>query len=87
MAISIELPPNVEAQLRSQLANVDEVARLGLAIEAFRAAKLSLGQFAELLGVSQYAAEGLLKERGISLDFTETELAAERDALRRLSGV
>lgn len=84
MAITIELPPSVEAQLRAGLENLDAVAKLGLAIEAYRSANLSLGQFAELLGVSQYEADGLLKERGVLLDVSLGELAEERIALDRL---
>jgi predicted HTH domain antitoxin len=86
MAVTIELPPNVEARLRAELADLDEVAKLGLAVEAYRNAKLTLGQFADLLGVSQYAADGILKERGVSNSPSEEELAAERDALQRLIG-
>ena len=86
MAISIELPPNVEARLRAELADLDEVAKLGLAVEAYRSTKLSLGQFAELLGISQYEADGILKERGVTLSLSEAELTAERDALQRLIG-
>lgn len=48
--------------------------------------KLSLGQFADLLGISQYEADGILKARNVSLAPSETELAAEREALRRLLG-
>ena len=86
MAVTIDLPPNVEARLRAELADLDEVAKLGFAVEAYRNAKLSLGQFAELLGISQYAADGILKERGVTLSLNEDDLTAERDALRRLIG-
>jgi len=86
MTISIQLPPDVEAHLRSELADVDEVAKLGLAVEAYRSGKLSLGQFAELLGISQYKADGILKDRGATLSLSEAELAVERDALQRLIG-
>ena len=86
MAVTIELPPNVESRLRAELANLDDVAKLGLAVEAFRNGKLSVGQFAELLGISQYAADGILKERGILFSDNEDELTAEREALERLIG-
>ena len=86
MAISIELPPKLEADLRADSTDLDQVAKLGFAIEAYRESKLSLGQFAELLGISQYEADGLLKLRGVMLDPNEAELAAERDTMRRLLG-
>ena len=86
MAISIELPAGVEAHLRAEMSDVDAVAKVGFAIEAYRSGRLSLGQFAELLGVGQYEADGILKERGIALCQSEDELSAERDTLRRLIG-
>ena len=42
------------------------MAKLGLAVEAYRNMKLSLGQFADLLGVSQYEADGILKDRNVA---------------------
>jgi predicted HTH domain antitoxin len=86
MAISIELPAGVEALLRAEMSDVDVVAKVGFAVEAYRSGRLSLGQFAEVLGVSQYEADGMLKERGIALCQSEDELSAERDTLRRLVG-
>ena len=84
MAITIDLSPGVEAQLRASMEDIDAVAKLGLAIEAYRSAKLSLGQFAELLGISQYEADGVLKERGVMLEMSSAELAAERRILDQL---
>lgn len=86
MSITISLPHDVEAQLRAEVDNLDEVAKLGLAVEAYRNMKLSLGQFADLLGISQYKADGILKDRNVSLAPSEAELAAEREALQRLLG-
>lgn len=82
MSITITLPHDVEARLRAEFANLDDVAKLGLAVEAYRNMKLSLGQFAELLGVSQYEADGILKDRQVVLPLSEAELATERDALQ-----
>lgn len=86
MSITISLPQDVEARLRAEVDNLDEVAKLGLAVEAYRNMKLSLGQFADLLGVSQYEADGILKDRNVALVPSEAELAAEREALQRLLG-
>jgi len=68
------------------MSNVDAAAKLGLAIEAYRAGTLSLGQFAELVGVGQYEADGILKERGVMLDLSSEQLAEERETLSRLLG-
>ena len=86
MSITISLPKDVEAQLRAEVDNLDEVAKLGLAVEAYRNMKLSLGQFADLLGVSQYEADGILKDRNVAIAVSEADLATERETLRRLLG-
>jgi predicted HTH domain antitoxin len=86
MAVTIDLSPAVEAQLRAGIVNLDAAAKLGLAVEAYRTGTLTLGQFAELLNVSQYEADGLLKERGILLDLDAGQLAEERETLARLLG-
>ena len=86
MAITIDLSPAVEAQLRAGLVDLDAAAKLGLAVEAYRSGTLTLGQFAELLGVSQYEADAVLKERGIVLDLDAEQLAEERETLARLLG-
>lgn len=86
MAITIDLSPAVEAQLRAGIIDLDAAAKLGLAVEAYRSGTLTLGQFAELLGVSQYEADGILKERGVVLDLDAEQLAEERETLARLLG-
>jgi predicted HTH domain antitoxin len=86
MASTIDLSPAVEAQLRAGIVDLDAAAKLGLAVEAYRSGNLTLGQFAELLGVSQYEADGILKERGVVLDLDAEQLAEERETLARLLG-
>jgi predicted HTH domain antitoxin len=86
MAITIDLSPAVEAQLRAGIVDLDAAAKLGLAVEAYRSGTLTLGQFAELLGVTQYEADGILKERGVMLDLDAEQLAEERETLARLLG-
>jgi len=82
MAITIDLPASVEAELRARFDNLDAVAKVGLAVEAYRTSMLSLGQFADLLGISQHEADALLKERGIMLDLTPEQIAEERNTLQ-----
>ncbi len=86
MAITIDLSPSVEAQLRAGIVDLNAAAKLGLAVEAYRSGTLTLGQFAELLGVSQYEADGILKERGVMLELDAEQLAEERETLARLLG-
>lgn len=84
MPVSIELPENLELKLRGETEDLELFAKEAFAIEAFRAGKLSLGQFSELLGISHYEADGILKARGIELEQSDDELESERAALRNL---
>jgi predicted HTH domain antitoxin len=86
VSVTFDLPLSVEEKLRREMGDLDQIAKQALAVEAFRAAKLSLGQFADLLGISTYEADGFLKARGVFLDLSETELGDERTALRKLRG-
>lgn len=88
MTITIEIPEHIEAALQREFGhNLDRVATEALAIEAYRAGKFSLGQFAEMLGINTYEADGLLKARGVMLEMTvedvEAELASLKGLLRR----
>jgi predicted HTH domain antitoxin len=84
MSIAFQLPEHVESVLRNELGDLEQLAKEAFAIEAYRSGKLSLGQLAELLGLSQYEADGLLKQRGVLFDVDEEELARQRETLRRL---
>jgi len=85
MTISFQLPPEIEKSLRRDVVDLDEVAKQALAIEAVRSGKLSLGQFAKVLGLSTYEADGVLKQRGVLLDLSDAEAQQERDTLRRFT--
>lgn len=84
MAISIQLPPSLEELLRSQFGDLDQVAMEALAIEAYRTEKLSIGQVAELLGLTVYEAEGFLKEHGVPAAFNCADLEHDRATLKQL---
>ena len=57
-----------------------------LAVEAYRLEELSLGQLAEMLGLSINDANGLLKSRGISDDFSLEEFQEQRKSMAGLLG-
>jgi predicted HTH domain antitoxin len=46
--------------------------------------KLSIGQVAEMLGLSVYEAEGLMKEHGVPLNYAVEDLEQDRASLRTL---
>jgi predicted HTH domain antitoxin len=86
VTISFQLPDQLQVQLERELGDLPRAAKQALAIEGYRAGAFSLGHLAEGLGISTYEAEGLLKQRGIYLEQSEEELAAERAMLSRVLG-
>jgi predicted HTH domain antitoxin len=84
MSISIQIPESLEAVLRSQIGDLDQVAKEALAIEAYRSEKLSIGQVAELLGLTVYEAEGFMKRRGVPAPFTLADFEHDRATLKQL---
>ena len=84
MTISIQIPERLEELLRKEMGDLDQVAKEALAIEAYRSEKLSIGQVAELLGLTVYEAEGVMKQRGINAPLTLADFEHDRATLKRL---
>ncbi|MEK6410776.1 MAG: UPF0175 family protein [Acidobacteriota bacterium] len=85
MEILLTIPDEIAAQLD----NANDLSRLALealAIEAYRREALSLGEVADLLGVSVYEADGFLKALGVPAGLTLDELEQQRVALDNLLG-
>lgn len=87
MQITIDIPTELERTLRRALGDdLSQAVKEALAMEAYRTGALSLGQFAEMIGVSTYEADGLLKQRGIMLDIDVAEFEEELASLKALIG-
>jgi len=84
MPVIFDLPEELEAHLRRQSPNLDHDAKVAFALDAYRSGKLSIGQVADALGISIYEAEGLLKDRGIVIELSETEIQEDLASLREL---
>lgn len=85
MAISFELPPMIEQQLRSEWANFDAVAKEAALVELYRQAKLTHHQLATALGLDRFAADELLQRHQVSEDFLSAEaLGSQIASLRKL---
>jgi predicted HTH domain antitoxin len=83
MDIVISIPEGVEIQLEAAFGrDLARAAREALAIEGYRTERLSLGQVAELLGVSTIEADRFLKERDVPLLYTSDDYARDREALK-----
>ena len=79
MEVSLSIPDEIATQLNTA-GDISRLALEGLAIEGYRQEALSLGEVAELLGLSVYEADGFLKSHrepaGITLDELQQQTAA-----------
>jgi predicted HTH domain antitoxin len=85
MKVTIDIPDTMQQSLQEQLGqNLAQAAKEALAIAWYRAEKLSIGQVAELLGISVYEAEGLMKTRHVDSPFSLADFEHDRHTLDRL---
>jgi len=85
MKLTIDLPDAMNELLRQQLGqNLDQAAKETLAIAWYQAEKLSIGQVAELLGISVYEAEGFMKDHHIEAPYSLDDFEQDRETLARL---
>jgi predicted HTH domain antitoxin len=85
MAITINLPPEIEQQLEAEW-NGDLPRKVleAIAVEGYRQGALSRGQVGELLGMNFWETEAFLKERNAYLHYSMEDLEKDRATLERL---
>jgi predicted HTH domain antitoxin len=87
MTVSFQLPNEIEAQLRVDIADLDEVAKEAALVELYRQGQLSHGKLAECLGISRYETDAVLKRHNVTEDLiTSQEFDEQARALRKPSG-
>lgn len=84
MQVRLTIPDEVAAELEPEGADLGRRALEALAIEGYRAEALSLGQVAEMLGLSINEADAFLKARGVDLLIPLEDFARDRAALEEL---
>ena len=83
MDVIIHIPKGIEEQLEAAFGrDLAQAAREALAIEGYRTERLSIGQVAELLGVSTLETHQFLKERKVPLLYTIDDFERDRKALK-----
>ena len=82
MPVHIDIPEEIRRHLQAEWGDLSQAAKEALALESYRAEKLSLGQVAEMLGLSVYDAEGFLKRRGVQSRYSLEDLEQDRAALK-----
>lgn len=87
MPVTIDIPAPIAERLSAAWGNdLSRAAKEALAVEAYRADLLSLGQVAELLNLSIDAADGFLKARGAMPKYSVDDLEHDLAAIRRPRG-
>jgi predicted HTH domain antitoxin len=85
MSVMITLPESIEHHLKMEWgADLSRRALEALAIEGYRTEALSIGQVAEMLGMSVNDADGFLKERGVDSLITIEDFKQGRGSLANL---
>lgn len=83
--VSFEIPDDVLARLTEAWGDVARASRESLAIESYRAGKISLGTLAALCGFSgTVEALGWLAGRGVQINYGQAELDADRATIAEL---
>jgi predicted HTH domain antitoxin len=82
MAITIQLPAEIEQELRRQTPNLDESAREQFLISKYQEGKLGTGDIAETLGFeTRYEPQRWLAERGVPINYSLAGLEQDRKNL------
>ena len=87
MAITIQLPAEIERQLRADAPNLDDRVREQFLISSYQAGKLSTGDIAEILGFqTRHEAQVWLADRGVPINYSLSDLEQDRKNLDELLG-
>jgi len=85
MAVTFQLPPDVEQDLRQEWQDLDQTAKEAFVIYGYNAGRLSLGYVAHILGLdTTLQAQEWLAQRGIPLNYSQADLESDRQTLARL---
>jgi hypothetical protein len=86
MAVTVQLPTDLEARLRAQTPNLDAEAKEAMLVELYRQDKLSHCELSQALGLDRFATDGVLKKHKVTEDLpTDEEHLAALAYLRVLT--
>jgi hypothetical protein len=80
----VKLPDELARQVIPVGSGPARIAVEDMAVEAYRAGRLTEHQLATLLGMDRYELDGFLKKREVWLDYTEGDLRREVEVGERL---
>jgi hypothetical protein len=85
MAITFDLPSEIERHLRESVSNLDQTAKEAVLVELYRQGKLTQYELCRALSLTRLEIETLLKRHGVTEDLpTADEIADDVNNLRRL---
>ncbi len=85
MAITFDLPSDIERHLRQSVSDLDQTAKEAALVELYRQGKLTQHDLAQALDVTRLEVDSLLKQHGVTEDLpTADEIAEDVNNLRRL---
>jgi predicted HTH domain antitoxin len=85
--LKMDIPDSIARELEQESGgDMSRLALEALALVGYCEEALSLGQVAELLGLSVYEADGFLKRHGVGSLITKDEIEAQRRTIDHLPG-
>ena len=85
LTINLDLPKDIEAQLRAESRNLDVEVKEAYALELFRQGRLSHYELSRVLGLDRFETDGYLKRHNVfEGSLTMEDLEADRRTLDEL---
>ena len=87
LAVTIQLDAALEAQLRREVGDLDQVAKEATLVDLFRQGKLSHFELTQALGVDRFETNAILNKHGVHEgSLTLEDLEEQRLTLDRVLG-
>jgi hypothetical protein len=86
MAVTFELPSEMEESLRKELDDLDRAAKEALLVDLHRQGKLTHHQLSTALGLTRLEADALLHRHEVFYDLTAEDVIRESEELGKLRG-
>jgi len=87
MAVTIQLPADVEQRLRAEFADLDTEAKEALALDLFRRGRLSHYELSRVLGLDRFETDAYLKRHNVfEGSLTMQDLDEQSQTLERVLG-
>lgn len=83
MAITFEIPADLEENLARELGNLNQAAKESALVELYRQGRISRPELSRALDLSRYETDGLLKRHGVTEDLITPEQLDEQLASQR----